>query len=288
LTQPTLNGAARLAPRTILFDRYQLLDCIGEGGMGVVWRCFDLALEEPIAIKFLREEFAQDEGLRASFRREVKLARRVTHPNVARVFEFGCVGSLNFLTMEYVAGESLQTVLTRGLLPSERVSSLALGLCRGLAAAHAAGIVHGDIKPGNIMVAPDRGAVLTDFGVSRALSEAHLPDDDWSGTPIYMAPEQFMSAALTVQCDIYAIGVLLFEALTAKLPWREMGEMFEAKCGGHEPDLQALTFDMSPGWRSLIADCLRTDRARRPADARALLGRLTALGGSPRPGVTYP
>ena len=273
------------APPSILLGRYQLLERIGEGGMGVVWRCFDLDLEEPVAIKFLRDEFAKDEGLRASFRREVKLARRVTHPNVARVYEFGRDDNIYFLTMEYIEGESLQTLLDRGPLAPSRVAALALGLCRGLAAAHAAGVIHGDIKPGNIMVGPRRGAVLTDFGVSRVLSEAHLPDSDWRGTPIYMAPEQLMSGVLTVQCDVYAIGVVLVEALTGQLPWPEMADMLQDKFSGHEPDLKALAPGLSPAWLGLIIDCLRTDRGLRPADARALLGRLAALCDAP-PGAS--
>jgi hypothetical protein len=121
-------------------SRYQLLERIGEGGMGVVWRSFDLELEEEVAIKFLREDFGRDEKLRALFRREVKLARRVTHPNVARVFELGREGDLYFLTMEYIAGESLHEQLAwLGPMPARRVPGFAVSLCRGLAAAHAAG-----------------------------------------------------------------------------------------------------------------------------------------------------
>lgn len=168
----------------LLVGRYQLLERIGEGGMGVVWRAFDLDLEEPVAIKFLRDEFAADDTLRAWFRREVKLARRVTHRNVARVFEFGRDGDAYFLTMEFVPGESLLARLERApSLASAEVWHLAFGLCQGLAAAHAAGVIHGDIKPANVLLAPGRGAVLTDFGVARVLSEAHL-EANLGGTPL--------------------------------------------------------------------------------------------------------
>ncbi len=276
---------------SILLGRYQLLERIGEGGMGVVWRCFDLDLEEPVAIKFLRDEFAKDEGLRASFRREVKLARRVTHPNVTRMYELGRDGDLYFLTMEYVAGESLYAKLAReGRLASERVATLGLGLCRGLAAAHAAGVVHGDIKPGNVLISPKRGAVLTDFGIARVLSEAHLgAAEDWGGTPLYMAPEQFLSAALSMPCDIHAFGVVLFEALTGHTPWpaHDMSALIAAKYSD-EPDLGPLDRGFHPAWHELIAACLHRDPGRRPPDARSLLARIAALRGLAAAGPPAP
>jgi tetratricopeptide (TPR) repeat protein len=273
------DGTPEPAISYVLIGRYQLLARIGEGGMGVVWRCFDLDLEEPVAIKFLREEYAADERLRACFRREVKLARRVTHPNVARVFEFGRAGEQHFLTMEYVPGESLQATLEREFrLSHARLGSLAFSLCRGLAAAHAAGVVHGDIKPGNILVAPGRGAVLTDFGIARALSEGLERGESLGGTPLYMPPEQLLNEAMTPQNDVYAVGVLLFQALTGRLPWPAPDEetLVDHKLAG-EPDVQALAPGLAAPWAALIADCLRTEPARRPADARALLARLAEI-----------
>jgi len=263
----------------VLVGRYQLLERLGEGGMGVVWRCFDLDLEEPVAVKFLREDYASDDRLRARFRREVKLARRVTHPNVARVFEFGKTESLHFLTMEFVPGESLLALLARErALPPARVVALASSLCRGLAAAHAAGVVHGDIKPGNVLIDPQRGAVLTDFGIARARSEVLRGDEQLGGTPMYMPPEQLLNEAMAPQNDIYAVGVLLFEALTGQVPWPsdDAATLIACKLSG-EPDLKALAPGLPVAWAALIADCLRTDPGRRPADGRALLGRLIAL-----------
>jgi tetratricopeptide (TPR) repeat protein len=261
-----------------------MLENIGEGGMGVVWRSFDLDLEEPVAIKFLRKDLAQDDETRAWFRREVKLARRVTHPNVARVFEFGRDGDTYFLTMEFVRGESLQAALQRdGRLPVAAVRRLAIGLCRGLAAAHAAGVVHGDIKPANILLTPDRGAVLTDFGIARVLSEVqHAPHQSWGGTPIYMAPEQLTGGALDLRCDVYAVGAVLYEALTGTMPWPtdHITSLVDAKCTT-DLDWRRLAPELSIPWRALLADCLRRDPRRRPEDARALLARLAALPGAP-------
>jgi eukaryotic-like serine/threonine-protein kinase len=274
--------AQSVATAYVLLGRYQMLERIGEGGMGVVWRCFDLDLEEPVAIKFLREDYSADDRLRACFRREVKLARRVTHPNVARVFEFGRDGDLHFLTMEYVPGESLLATLQReGRLTPTRVGALAFSLCRGLAAAHAAGVVHGDIKPGNVLVAPGRGAVLTDFGIARARSEALNRDESIGGTPLYMPPEQLLNEAMAPQNDVYAVGVLMFEALTGQVPWPADNEaILIGRKLSEEPNVRALAPGMPPAWADLISDCLRTDPARRPADGRALLTRLAALRGA--------
>ena len=249
--------------------------------MGVVWRAFDLDLEEPVAIKFLRDEFAADETLRGWFRREVKLARRVTHRNVARVFEFGRDGDAYFLTMEFVPGESLLARLERApRLASAEVWHLAFGLCQGLAAAHAAGVIHGDIKPANILLAPGRGAVLTDFGVARVLSEANLsPEASLGGTPLYMAPEQFVDARVTLRGDIYALGVVLCEALTGVFPWPvdSLSVLLDAKCCGADPDFHALLPALAPEWRDLIRTCLRSDPHQRPADAGELLGHLVQV-----------
>jgi len=276
---PQLHRIAGRSP--LIADRYQLLERIGEGGMGVVWRAYDRDLEEVVAIKFLREDLAGDHRRRACFRREARLARQVTHPNVARVFEFGRDRDLYFLTMEFVAGPSLHTILMRhGPLAPPKVYRRALGLCRGLAAAHAAGIVHGDIKPGNILISPQRGAVLTDFGIARMLSEGMTHDESVGGTPLYMAPEQILGRELILQSDVYAAGVVLFEALTGRLPWQatELTDLLAAKCGS-DPDLSACLAGLPNGWLRLISRCISNDPAVRPADGRALLIQLHEIGG---------
>ncbi len=273
---PAIPGAEELAE--VFVGRYLRLETLGEGGMGIVCRCFDIDLEETVALKLLRPDLARDATIRDRFRREVKLARRVTHPNVARVFEFGRDGSLYFLTMEYVPGESLQALLLREApLTEERTLELAFGLCEGLAAAHAAGVIHGDIKPANVLVAPGRGAVLTDFGIAQALTDAVLGERNVSGTPLYMAPEQARGEPLGPQTDVYAVGVVLFAALTGTAPWPrgDVNHVILRKRRGHEPNIEHLAPEMPAGWRALITDCLRADPRLRPTDARALLDRLS-------------
>jgi tetratricopeptide (TPR) repeat protein len=241
---------------TPFMGRYQLLECIGAGTMGVVWRCFDQDLEEMVAIKFLRGDVARDEALRASFRRGVKLSRRITHPNVARVFELGRDGETYFLTMEYIVGESLRARLARpGRAPPEQLPGLAVSLCRGLAAAHAVDVVHGDLKPESVLITPHRGAVLTDFGLARAFvaDGEHLVE----GSP-YLAPERRRGGPPTRAADVFAAGVVLVELLAGSLPTH-----VESALPGL-PDALA----------ALLRDCLQDDPQRRPPDARALLGRL--------------
>ncbi len=265
----------------LLQGRYQLRERLGAGGMGVVWRGFDHDLEEWVAIKFLHEEFADDEALQAKFRREVRLARRVTHANVARVHEFGREGGLCFLTMEYIPGESLQAQLLReGALAAAQVYAQAVGLCRGLGAAHAAGVVHGDLKPSNILLAPGRGAVLTDFGLARGLCEGHTGEDLGCGTPVYMAPEQFAGEPMTPRSDVYATGVLLFEALTGRLPWPadDVLSLLAEKSSGRALDLAACAPELSAPWRTLLTACMHNEPGQRPQDGRALLTRLAARG----------
>lgn len=260
----------------LLADRYRLIECIGHGGMGVVWRSFDLDLEEEVAIKFLHDDVTHDPELRAHLRREVRLSRRVTHPNVARVHEFGHDAEVHFLTMELVPGETLRSLLAREApLPRERGQALVRGLLAGLSAAHEAGVVHGDLKPANVLVNPERGAVLTDFGIARSLSEVHQSGASF-GTPIYMAPELFVGAPVSLRSDVYAAGVLTFELLTGRLPWsdEECANLFALKFEAQAPDLAALAPDLPPTWLSVLSECLRNEPGERPADAQELLRRL--------------
>lgn len=271
--------SARVLLPATLAGRYQLVERLGEGGMGDVWRCFDLDLEDFVAIKFMRAEYAADESLCTRFRREVRLARRVTHSNVARVYEFGHADGLLFLTMEFIAGGTLYQSLTReGTLSPARVAAMALSLCRGLAAAHAAGVVHGDIKPSNIMMEPERGAVLTDFGIATALSEAPNASDGCHGTLDYMSPEHVHGLPLTPTSDVFAVGVVLFEALTGHTPLgHDPVALMDRHAGDPDTDVSQLAPGLPTLWAGLINDCLRNEPLRRPCDGSALLVRLAAL-----------
>ncbi|HEU5453395.1 MAG TPA: serine/threonine-protein kinase, partial [Terriglobales bacterium] len=180
----------RFLPGTMLAERYRVVALLGAGGMGEVYRADDLTLGQPVALKFLPEKVARDEYLLDRFRNEVRVARRVSHPNVCRVYDVGEVEGTVFLSMEYVDGEDLASLLRRiGRLPGDKALEIARQLCAGLAAAHREGVLHRDLKPANIMLDGRGRAVIMDFGLA-GLAEQITAHDVRSGTPAYMAPEQ--------------------------------------------------------------------------------------------------
>jgi eukaryotic-like serine/threonine-protein kinase len=208
---------------TLVGNRYEILGMLGAGGMGTVYRARDRELEEIVALKVLKKELAATSGMLERFRREVKLARRVTHKNVARTFDIGDHEGDRFLTMELIPGEMLGAYLARrGPLPVRTVITIAQDVCAGLAAAHAADVLHRDLKPENVILAPDGRAVITDFGIARAIeqAEAARTAPGLVGTPAYMAPEQVEGVTdLDARADLYALGAMLFELLTGKPAW---------------------------------------------------------------------
>lgn len=200
-----------------LAGRYEIIERIGAGGMGEVFRAHDRELDEPVALKLLRPDIAEDPDMLERFRNEVKLARRVTHRSVARMFELGTADGQRFLTMELVLGESLGSVLAReGRLDVSRALRIAIGIAEALEAAHAASVLHRDIKPDNVLVEPGGRVAVTDFGIARQLVSGEA---DLSGTPAYMAPEQASGGGASPSSDLYAFGITLFEVLTGARPF---------------------------------------------------------------------
>ena len=210
----------------LVAGRYRLIELIGSGGMGTVYKAHDAELDEMVALKTLRRELVSAPGALERFKREVKLARKVTHRSIARVFDVGETDGANgekFLTMEYVKGRSLGRVLgERGpLSPSEAVQ-IGGAIAEGLAAAHAAGVVHRDLKPDNVLIEDGGRVVLTDFGVARAIEATDVRSTAAGGivgTPAYMAPEQVEAGTVDGRTDVYALGIVLFEMLSGVLPF---------------------------------------------------------------------
>ena len=198
---------------TRLADRYDILALVGAGGMGEVYRARDRELDELVALKVIRADLANDATLIERFRHEVKLARRVTHRNVARTFELGRAGGVVFCTMELIEGEALTGRLDRGALAVGEAVAIARAVCDGLAAAHAVGVVHRDVKPDNILLAADGRVVVADFGVAAAAVDGA---QGLSGTIAYMAPEQALGDPPSPLVDVYAVGVVVHEMVTGE------------------------------------------------------------------------
>jgi serine/threonine-protein kinase len=215
---PARNG---LRTGQKLAGRYEIMGVIGSGGMGVVYRALDLELSEPVAIKTLRRELVTDSTALARFKSELRLARRISHRNVVRTHDLGEADGMYFITMEYVEGMSVKALIAeRGRLPVHATMPIAKQLCRALEVAHAEGIIHRDIKPHNLVLAPDGVLKVMDFGIARLLGAARGVTQTGMvvGTPEYMAPEQLLGEDIDARADIYAVGVVIYECLTGRTP----------------------------------------------------------------------
>jgi hypothetical protein len=266
---------------TTLADRYRIVALLGKGGMGEVYRAEDLRLTQTVALKFLPDAMMRDEGARARFHQEVRLAREISHPNICRVFDIGEVDGRLFLSMEYVDGEDLSSLLRRiGQLPQSKGLDIARQMCAGLAAAHEHGVLHRDLKPGNIML-DGRGRVrITDFGLA-ALGENLAGEELRAGTPAYMAPEQLAGTEVTARSDIYSLGLVLYEIFTGKKAFEAatLPELMRLREHSTPTSISAIVRDIDPLVERVIIRCIEKDPAKRPATA--LLVAAALPGGDP-------
>lgn len=274
----SLSRRARFSPGTIIAERYRIVARLGTGSMGEVYQADDLTLDQSVALKFLHPTLARQAGVVQRFRREVRLARQVTHTNVARVYDFVEAEGEAFISMEYIDGENLSSLLRRiGRLPADKVTDLARQLCDGLAAAHKVGVLHRDLKPGNIML-DGRGQVrITDFGIAALTAETQEAMMT-PGTPAYMAPELFKGSEATVASDIYSLGLVLYEMTTGRqaLP-SDMVERRAVQRIKHEP--ADLVTQLEPRLNRAILECLHVYPEDRPESVMAVMGLLP--GGDP-------
>jgi serine/threonine-protein kinase len=273
---------ARFAPGELLAGRYRVVAPLGKGGMGEVYRADDLALGQPVALKFLPPPLAGDPDRLARFRKEVATARGVSHPNVCRVYDLGEHHGQLFLAMEYIDGEDLASLLRRvGRLPEEKGVEVARQLCGALAAVHDQGLLHRDLKPANVML-DGRGKVrLTDFGLAAAAADVTATEVR-SGTPAYQAPEQLCGEAVSVQSDLFALGLVLYEVFTGKRAFpaatrEELARAYEAGQAPSKPSSQVA--GLSPAVERALLRCLERDPKYRPRSAYEVLAGLP--GGDP-------
>jgi predicted Ser/Thr protein kinase len=269
-SSPAASHQGRFVPGTVLAGRFRIVALLGRGGMGEVYRADDLTLDQPVALKFLPEA-ANDADRLDRFRQEVKIARKVSHPNVCRVYDISEAEGLHFLSMEYVDGEDLATLLRRiGRLPSDKALEVARKVCAGLAAAHDKGVLHRDLKPANVMLDGRGNVMITDFGLA-ALAEQIAGDDVRSGTPAYMAPEQLEGLEVTTLSDIYSLGLVLYEIFTGKKAFeaRTLAEAIRSRADDAPESPSFLVRDLDPAIERAIMRCLERDPARRPASVLA-------------------
>jgi serine/threonine protein kinase len=273
--------SGRILPGTLLAERYRIVALIGRGGMGEVYRAEDLKLDQDVALKFLPEKLVEDGAALARFHREVRIARDISHANVCRVFDIGEANGVPFISMEYVDGEDLSTLLRRiGRLPQDKAVEIARQLCAAIAAAHEHGVLHRDLKPSNVML-DDRGKVrIMDFGLAGVATEIQGSEIS-SGTPAYMAPEQLAGKEVTAQSDIYSLGLVLYEIFTGKRAFEasNLNDLLRLREHSSVTHPSQLVHDLDPLVERVILRTLEADPASRPKTALQVAAALP--GGDP-------
>src|SRR5262249_5775054 len=267
-------------PGTVVGGRYRIAGLLGRGGMGEVYRATDLTLGQAVALKFLPEATSNDERALARFYNEVRVARQVTHPNVCRVYDVGQVQGLHYISMEFVDGEDLGSLLRRiGRLPVDKAIEAARKICAGLAAAHEKGVLHRDLKPANIMIDGRGQIIIMDFGLAGIAGQ--LQGDVRSGTPAYMSPEQLAGTDVTVKSDIYALGLLLYEVFTGRRAFDASSviELMQMQERAAPASITTVVKELDPAVERVIMRCLAPDPRNRPASALAVAAGLP--GGDP-------
>ncbi|MBL8979325.1 MAG: serine/threonine protein kinase, partial [Gemmatimonadetes bacterium] len=256
-------------PGEVFAGRYEIKSVLGQGGMGVVYRAVDRELDEQVAIKLLHGEMVRrDASLLERFKQEIRLARRITHPNVVRTHDMGEAAGLYFITMEFVEGTSLDDLIRkRGKLPVGVTLTVARQLLRALEAAHAQGVVHRDIKPQNMIVDAQGFLKVMDFGIARLAdnSKGLTMDGAVVGTPDYMAPEQLLGREVDGRADIYATGAVLFQCLTGErlFPADSLPTLIMKQVEEPARDPRTLSPEVPPALAQAILKALAKDPAAR-------------------------
>jgi serine/threonine-protein kinase len=258
----------------VLGGRYRLVELLGQGGMATVYRASDAQLGREVAVKVLRPEYGSDPGFVARFRQEAQAAASLSHPNIVSVFDFGIDAGGPYIVMEYVDGEDVATLLARnGPLPPRQAARLAAEVAHALAAAHTRGIVHRDVKPGNVLVSADGRVKVADFGIARALADARLTLPGVTlGSVHYMSPEQALGEQATEASDIYALGVVLYELLAGRRPWEgdSAGAVAMARVSAPPPRISAIRPGVPATLEAIDLRALSPDPAGRFPDATAM------------------
>ncbi|MFO7243882.1 MAG: serine/threonine-protein kinase [Actinomycetes bacterium] len=268
----------QLQPGTTLGGRYVLDSLLAVGGMGEVWRATDSELDRAVAVKVLKDGSQDNEVFLKRFRNEAKNAAGLMHPNIAQVYDYGDQDRTAFLVMELVDGVPMSTILERERTISERrLVKMLVYTCRGLQVAHDAGIIHRDIKPGNLLVEADDMVKITDFGVSRGQDQTTLTATGMvMGTAQYLAPELALGKPATPQSDLYALGIIAYESLVGKRPFTAATPVDIAIAQVNE-EVPPLPASVSPAMAGVVMDLLEKSPRKRPKSAAELEQILTGL-----------
>jgi hypothetical protein len=278
---PHPSPARGFAPGSMVGERYRVMSLLGRGGMGEVYAADDLKLGQKVALKFLPIHQGKNQSWREQFYAEVRMARQVSHPNVCRVYDVGESDGRLFLSMEFVDGEDLASLLRRiGRLPDDKAVEVAQQLCAGLSAAHSSGVLHRDLKPSNVMIDGKGRARITDFGLAIAAADANGKSGP-AGTPGYLAPELFNGAAPSVQSDLYGLGLVLYELFTGKKAFdaSSVAEFYRKQTQTNPTPPSSVIKNLDPAVERAILRCLDRDPAQRPRSASSVSAALP--GGDP-------
>ena len=268
-----------LGSSTTVAGRYVTGELLGTGGMGEVYDAVDTRLDRPVALKRLRADLADDVGMRRRVETEARLAARLTHPNVVTVFDSGLEAGHPFIVLARLAGRTPRDELAEGPMEPEAVRSMALQVLEALAAAHGIGLIHRDVKPGNILVAGEGTWKVADFGIATSIEDDHTltKTGELLGSASYLAPERLEGHAATTRSDIYSLGVVMYEALTGRAPFGEgtpIALAIRIRDGRYEP-LRRVAPDVDPALAKTVARAMSKDPMGRFASAEEMALALT-------------
>jgi len=286
---PVLSRGTALPIGSVIASRYEILKLLGEGGMGAVYKAQDRELDRTVALKVIRPELAGNSEVLQRFKQELILARKITHRNVIRIFDLGVTDDLKFITMEFVEGSDLHSVLKERKLPIEESVKIIRQVCEALAVAHAEQVVHRDLKPHNIMLDSTGRACVMDFGLARSLETSGMTQvGALMGTPAYMSPEQAKGTPADARSDIYTVGIILYELLTGQVPFQaetSLGTLLMRTQGPPPPPVK-LDASLPKPLSDITLKCLTVDPDKRYQSVQEIIADLDMYQGLSRVGAT--